>query len=623
MTTILETLITNAFTVIPLGFVVWMICRRLKRPAIAHGLWVLLLVKLLVPSFFQIPLPFATTIPQAVSSLFDHKTIGTVVVDSASTNDTHARNAAAAENEIGAANAVPADAHIANISWNEMGWSVESAVRVLLMLWLSGSIVYLARMIYRQIRFTLYLRANEEIDVDLIGEGYNLAWQMGLQNPPRVRILRGTLSPMLCGFGRGVTLIIPAELSDRLSTESRATLIVHELAHFHRRDHWVRLLEGVVTGIFWWHPAVYFIRKQIEAVEEECVDARVVSEFPERPRQYAEALLDTLDFLCERRVVLPPMASGLGTAPLLRRRLKQIMAHETSAGRPIGRRGVCCIALLGAMLLPMQCIQFATASSADTTDSGQPDQIAVTEPVERFPVDESSLCVIAPSEKFRLIKNGDGRCQIQNLLTDRAINLPPLTINCATFIRGDRLVIGTEAGELRVINCLTGELATAYQFPDPVASLDWTETERAIVVGVQGTLLVLRDSDLRTIARRRFPDQIMSARFSRKGETIVVVTHDPDEIVSSTLDEAVGSLLLINTSDLYTIDLFEFCRHTTMARFDRQTHEVITYEPSGRVTTMTPGPLTAVATHWLPEKAISAIEFSSQVDDARFTPESF
>ena len=111
----------------------------------------------------------------------------------------------------------------------------------------------------------------------------------------------------------------------RLDPAAADALLSHELAHYLRRDHWVRLFELLVTGLFWWHPVVWIARRRIEVAEEHCCDAWAVSQCPDQPRRYAEALLDTIDFLAERPAPAGPLASGLGEAPFLRQRLRLIM----------------------------------------------------------------------------------------------------------------------------------------------------------------------------------------------------------------------------------------------------------------------------------------------------------
>src|SRR5262249_22592140 len=129
--------------------------------------------------------------------------------------------------------------------------------------------------------------------------------------------------PMVwAGLGRA-RLFFPVHLLDRLDADGQATLLAHELAHVRRGDHWVRPLELLVTGLYWWCPLVWWARRQIHIHEEECWDAWVVSALP--ARTYAAAILETVDFLAEVRAVLPLAASALGRVRFLKRRLTQIM----------------------------------------------------------------------------------------------------------------------------------------------------------------------------------------------------------------------------------------------------------------------------------------------------------
>ena len=50
-------------------------------------------------------------------------------------------------------------------------------------------------------------------------------------------------------------------------------VLAHELAHLKRRDHWVRRLEAIVLGLYWWYPGAWWARRQLERAEEECCDA--------------------------------------------------------------------------------------------------------------------------------------------------------------------------------------------------------------------------------------------------------------------------------------------------------------------------------------------------------------
>ena len=173
---------------------------------------------------------------------------------------------------------------------------------------------------------------------------------MGLSYHPPVLIVRDVISPMLWGIGRRTRLLFPVNLLARLDAAARETLIAHELAHFRRGDHWVRAFELVVSGLYWWNPIVWWARHEIEIAEEECCDAWVIEQFPTTPRCYAEALLETIDFLSGEGLILPPAAVGLGRVPFLRRRLTAIM--RGAAPKAMSGRARLTFVLVSAALLP-------------------------------------------------------------------------------------------------------------------------------------------------------------------------------------------------------------------------------------------------------------------------------
>ncbi|MGH7171701.1 MAG: M56 family metallopeptidase, partial [Gemmataceae bacterium] len=165
------------------------------------------------------------------------------------------------------------------------------------------------------------------------------------------RLLPGRIAPMLWSIGAPPRLLLPAELLGVLSEEQLDTLLVHELAHLRRRDHWVRVLEFVVMGLYWWHPVVWYARRELREAEEQCCDAWVVSTLPGTGRTYASALLDTLDFLSTTQAAVPPLASGLGQIADLKRRLTMIMRENTP--RSLTWPGCFAVVALGLTFLPM------------------------------------------------------------------------------------------------------------------------------------------------------------------------------------------------------------------------------------------------------------------------------
>src|SRR5208282_5543394 len=105
----------------------------------------------------------------------------------------------------------------------------------------------------------------------------------------------------------------------------RDLLLAHELVHLRRRDHFVRLLELWVVGLYWWFPVAWLARRRLQEAAEFCCDAWVVAAFPEAAADYAATLVESASYLAKGVSPVPVGASGLGPVALLRRRITMIL----------------------------------------------------------------------------------------------------------------------------------------------------------------------------------------------------------------------------------------------------------------------------------------------------------
>ena len=153
---------------------------------------------------------------------------------------------------------------------------------------------------------------------------------LGLRCVPRLGFAHIRMAPLVWGGGARPRVILPTELWKSLDLEQRSMLLVHELAHLRRGDHWVRWLEILVRGMYWWHPVVWLAGREMREVEEQCCDAWAIWALPHAAKAYARAIVDTVDFLARSSSVpLPVGASGIGQVQDLRRRLIMIMRGTT------------------------------------------------------------------------------------------------------------------------------------------------------------------------------------------------------------------------------------------------------------------------------------------------------
>ncbi|HEY7157556.1 MAG TPA: M56 family metallopeptidase [Gemmataceae bacterium] len=325
--------LSNAVAATLLAVVVAAVGRLCRRPAVLHALWLLVLLKLLTPPL--VPLPLAW-LPAP-----DHSSPAVETDPPTEPNEPIVSLAATTEEPIApASEPIPPRLTIAAF-WKP----------AVMLFWLCGSLAWWTVAGVRLVRFHRLLRQARRAPEIVQEQGRRLAALLGVRRCPPVLFVSAPLSPMLWALGFSPRLLMPADLWQRLGREQQDTLLAHELAHLRRGDHWVRRLEFLVLGLYWWHPVVWWAQRRLQEAEEECCDGRVVAILPDAASAYATALVETVTFLAQTRAVALIGASGAGQVPVLKRRLTMILT-ATPSGRP-SRAGFWAVLGLGALLLPL------------------------------------------------------------------------------------------------------------------------------------------------------------------------------------------------------------------------------------------------------------------------------
>ncbi|MBC7816110.1 MAG: M56 family metallopeptidase, partial [Planctomycetaceae bacterium] len=139
-----------------------------------------------------------------------------------------------------------------------------------------------------------------------------------------VQLLQSTLAqvPVVIGYVRPV-ILLPLSLMASLPAEQLEAILAHELAHVRRHDFVVNLLQTLVEMLFFYHPAVWWLSRQIRVEREHCCDDLVVASLGNRV-EYGRALL-AIEELRGRSTVL-----ALGaTDGLLLSRIRRIVGFNS------------------------------------------------------------------------------------------------------------------------------------------------------------------------------------------------------------------------------------------------------------------------------------------------------
>ena len=169
-----------------------------------------------------------------------------------------------------------------------------------------------------------------------------------------VRIVRSTrlVSPIAFGFFRP-TIGLPLNFSTRFSAAKQEVMLTHELAHLATHDPIWYFVTDLVAALLWWHPGVWWLRRQLQLSSELAADEASLTKV-DGPRVLAECLVEMGGQLTR------PVAGQLRVAGFksdLACRVQQLMQLQGAQWRPISRgrailaRGLAPITAAGIVIL--------------------------------------------------------------------------------------------------------------------------------------------------------------------------------------------------------------------------------------------------------------------------------
>jgi bla regulator protein blaR1 len=373
MNILLDMLARNALAASLLAGLVLAASLLVKRPAVRNALWLVVLVRLLLPPVWSVPLfqiaaavPETSVDPLAASSPAADAPVPSPLASSAGTGSQPSTSVLTASEM-----ALPAQPEalpskpspVAAVGQTTLH-ILESLAPALFAVWALGTLFVVALTLVRMRRFQRELRSAIRAPEQTQIQTAEIARRLGLRHCPSVWLVAGRVPPLLWLPGlrpSRAKLVFPISLFAKLADSQRDTLLAHELAHLRRRDIWVRWLEVLATAIYWWHPLLGLIRRRLRESEEQCCDAWVVA-VAER-KAYATALMETVEFLdCPLVPAAPAFASGASPVHDLQRRLTMIMRGSTR-----GRLSRCgAIAILG--------VAMAALAVGPAFSNAQPDE---------------------------------------------------------------------------------------------------------------------------------------------------------------------------------------------------------------------------------------------------------
>jgi len=168
-------------------------------------------------------------------------------------------------------------------------WISASAIYIFLF-WACGILVLGLRMLVGQLQL-FQLRAWGQVPVGQKWQRFIASASKGFGIQAKVHLAESHLikEPLTFGFLKPIVLF-PVGMINQLDPKEVEVVLWHELAHVRRHDYLINLLQTLLETIFFYHPILWLLSKEIRQVREECCDDLVRQQGVDRV-VYAETLL--------------------------------------------------------------------------------------------------------------------------------------------------------------------------------------------------------------------------------------------------------------------------------------------------------------------------------------------
>jgi len=255
----------------------------------------------------------------------------------------------------------------------------------LVILWLAGMAALSLRALGGwYLAQSLARRDTLAVPAELLQRCHDLQRRLAMASPVRFLVSRRANVPLVIGCLRPV-ILIPLSAVSGLSPHQLEALMLHELAHIRRLDAVTNILLTAVETILFYHPAVWWVSRQVRIEREHCCDDFAVSACGDAGL-YVEALTSLEEWKVTSGLLLTAKLAANGG------RLKDRVARLLDA--PVQSPKVSLSAMTGLALLSLLAVSVALAAPRGK------DAAALT------PIQETHMLPPYPAESKQLKEEG-------------------------------------------------------------------------------------------------------------------------------------------------------------------------------------------------------------------------
>ncbi|TWT66691.1 M56 family metallopeptidase [Allorhodopirellula solitaria] len=236
-------------------------------------------------------------------------------------------------------------------------------VTIATVVWAVGAMLLLMRMTIGWIRLAGILRRAEPItDPDYVAALTKASAAAGCHDECKPRLVASDeiSGPLAAGIFAG-SVVLPKGLIAKSNPTELAEVLVHEVAHVVRRDPIVVLLQNLVAAIYWPHPLVRKLNRELAKAREEVCDNFVLAT-TDAPI-YSRTLL-SLAQLVQQPETIPGSVGFFASRWRLEQRVAGLLDEARDTQTVLSKRGWGFVLVSATALLTAICVGTLTIATA-------------------------------------------------------------------------------------------------------------------------------------------------------------------------------------------------------------------------------------------------------------------
>jgi beta-lactamase regulating signal transducer with metallopeptidase domain/effector-binding domain-containing protein len=175
--------------------------------------------------------------------------------------------------------------------------------------WIAGMLVFVTILTIRIKRLRQWHRQQKErktIPVWFHDLLMQTSKRLKMQRLPAIVFSDQAVTPAVYGIFHPV-LLFPADYFDNLSRKEAEHVLLHELSHIKRGDLFLHGLTLALQIVYWFNPLLLWVRKHMKHIREICCDLTVANILREKTKEYRQTLVDTA-----RELLTESVEPGMG-----------------------------------------------------------------------------------------------------------------------------------------------------------------------------------------------------------------------------------------------------------------------------------------------------------------------